>query len=226
MVTDRRRLFSGETSLAAARRCLLEQARYAVAAGIDLIHLRERDLPGADLAALTVDLLAITRGSETRVVINDRIDVAIACGADGVHLRADSISVAAARQLGPRPFLIGRSVHNASETAAAAGADYVVAGTVFASLSKAGLGGLLGTEGLKAVVRAVSVPVLAIGGVSIERAGEVAKAGASGIAAIGLFIGTGPQGTRPQLAPACLAVPLRDIADAVRRKFDSGTRAP
>jgi thiamine-phosphate pyrophosphorylase len=255
LVTDRRRLSPGETSLAATRRCLLEQARHAVEARVDLIQLRERDLSGADLAALVVDLLAIAGGSETRVVINDRLDVAIACGADGVHLRADSISVAAARQLAPPPFLIGRSVHDASEAAAAAAADYLIAGTVFPSVSKAGSEGglaagsespashrgrrantgrtppdvqygLLGTEGLKAIVRAVSVPVVAIGGLNIERAGEVAKAGASGIAAIGLFIGTGRQGTGPQPEPRCLAVPLRDIADAVRRKFDSGRPAP
>jgi thiamine-phosphate pyrophosphorylase len=237
LVTDRHRLSPGERSLAAARRCLLEQTRYAVVAGVDLIHLRERDLAAADLAALAVELLAITRGSGTRVVINDRIDVAIACGADGVHLRADSINVAAARRLAPRPFLIGRSVHNASEAAGAAGADYVVAGTVFPSLSKPGLDGggtqddfhgqgLLGTGGLKAVVQAASVPVLAIGGVSVERAGEVARAGASGIAAIGLFMRTGPEKAGATAAPPCCAVPLRDIADALRRTFDSSRPAP
>jgi thiamine-phosphate pyrophosphorylase len=235
LVTDRHRLSPGERSLAAARRCLLEQTRYAVAAGVDLIHLRERDLAAADLAALAVDLLAITRGSGTRVVINDRIDVAIACGADGVHLRADSINVAAARRLAPRPFLIGRSVHNAPEAAGAAGADYVVAGTVFPSLSKPEIdaGGtqdvhgqrLLGTEGLKAIVQAASVPVLAIGGVSVERAGEVATAGASGIAAIGLFMRIGPE-RAGSTAPPCRAVPLRDIADALRRTFDSSRRSP
>src|SRR5436309_15964524 len=106
LVTDRRRLLPGAASLESARRCVLEQARYAVEARIDLIHLRERDLSSADLAALTVDLLAITRGTPTRVVINDRLDVALACGADGVHLRGDSITVTAAPQLGPPPFLI------------------------------------------------------------------------------------------------------------------------
>jgi thiamine-phosphate pyrophosphorylase len=215
LVTDRRRLSPGETLVAAARRCLLEQARYAVEARIDLIHLRERDLSSADLAALAVDLLAIARGSETRVVINDRIDVALACGADGVHLRGDSVSVAAARQLAPPPFLIGRSVHHASDAPAAAGADYIVAGTVFPSLSKSGVDPGMGLNGLKAVVRAVSVPVLAIGGLTIERAGAVAEAGASGIAAIGLFIGTDPAGAR-----LCRAVTLRGIADALRQTVD------
>jgi thiamine-phosphate diphosphorylase len=216
LVTDRRRLSPGEVPVSAARHCLLEQARYAVEARIDLIHLRERDLTSADMAALAVDLLAVTRGSETRVVVNDRIDVALASGADGVHLRGDSVSVAAARQLAPPPFLIGRSVHHASDAPAAAGADYIVAGTVFPSLSKPGMDAGMGLIGLKAVVRAVSVPVLAIGGLTIDRAGEVAEAGASGIAAIGLFIGSDPRGARP-----CRAVTLRGIADALRRPFDS-----
>jgi thiamine-phosphate pyrophosphorylase len=218
LVTDRHRLAAGETSLASVRRCLLAQARFAVEAEIDLIQLRERDLPDAELSAIAADLLALTRGTRTRVVINDRVDVALACGADGVHLRGDSISVAAARRLVRHPLVIGRSVHSAAEAPAAAGADYVVAGTVFATPSKAG-GGLLGVDGLRAVVQAVAAPVLGIGGLTVERAGQVAEAGASGIAAIGLFIGTEREGSRP-----CRAIPLRGIADAVRRQFD--TRKP
>ncbi len=215
LVTDRRRLAPVESSESAARRCLCEQARYAVEAQIDLIQLRERDLPAAQLATLAVDLVAITAGSRTKLVINDRLDVALASGADGVHLRGDSIGVAAARRLAPPPLLIGRSVHAASEAAAAAGADYLIAGTVFPSPSKPGFEAGVGLHGLRAIVQAVSLPVLAIGGVTAERAREIADAGASGIAAIGLFIGTGPR------AGPCRAVPLRDIADAVRRKFDS-----
>ena len=192
-MTDRRRLVPGATSLTAVRRCLLEQARFAVDARIDLIQLRERDLSSADLASFALDLLGVTRGSATRMVINDRIDVALACGADGVHLRGDSVAVAAARRLAPPPFLIGRSVHSVSEATAAADADYIVAGTIFPSLSKVQVGTGIGLEGLGAIVRSVSVPVLAIGGITIERAGDVAGTGASGIAAIGLFIGAGAQ---------------------------------
>jgi thiamine-phosphate diphosphorylase len=214
LVTDRRRLAPGESSESAARRCLCEQARYAVEAQIDLIQLRERDLPAAQLAALAVDLLAIIAGSGTKLVINDRLDVALASGADGVHLRGDSISVPAARRLAPPPLLIGRSVHAASESPAAAGADYLIAGTVFPSPSKPGLEGV-GVHGLRAIVQVVSLPVLAIGGVTAERAREVAETGAAGIAAIGLFMGADSH------AVPCRAVPLRRIADAVRRQFDS-----
>ncbi len=216
LVSDRRRLSPGAMSLESAHRCLLDQARYAVEARIDLIHLRERDLAAADLASLAADLLRITRGTLTRVVVNDRIDVALACGADGVHLRSDSVPVAAVRLLAPPPFLIGRSVHSVSEALAAAGADYLVAGTVFPTPSKDATVRTIGTEGLTSIVRAVSLPVLAIGGLTVDRAGEVARAGASGIAAIGLFVGTEPAVSGP-----CRAVSLSALANALRHQFDS-----
>jgi thiamine-phosphate pyrophosphorylase len=189
LVTDRRRLCPGARSFADARRGLVEQARRAAAEGIDLIQVRERDLEAAALAALVADVVAITRGSATRVLVNDRIDVALACGADGVHLRADSVPVAEARRLLPAPRLVGRSVHSVREAVAAAGADYLIAGTVFPSASKrTGSAELLGIEGLRAIVSATAVPVLAIGGITPDRIDSVLAAGAAGIAAIGLFI--------------------------------------
>jgi len=98
LVTDRRRLAGVDASPGEARRCLIEQTRYAAAAGVDLIQVRERDLEAADLARLVTDLLDAARGMPTRIVVNDRMDVALACGADGVHLRADSLDVADARR--------------------------------------------------------------------------------------------------------------------------------
>ena len=188
LVTDRRRLCPDAESFAAARACLVEQARRAAAAGIDLIQVRERDLDSAALAALVAEVVAVTRGSPTRVVVNDRIDVALAAGAAGVHLRGDSVPVAVARKLLPAPRLVGRSVHRAAETSAAAGADYLIAGTVFSSPSKSGPVELIGIDGLRAIVRATTVPVLAIGGITPDRIAAVLEAGAAGIAAIGLFI--------------------------------------
>src|SRR5262249_17414429 len=122
LVTDRARL--GQT------RTLVDQARDAVAAGIDLIQIRERDLDAGPLAALVDQVMRVARGSSTRVVVNDRLDVALACGADGVHLRGDSISIAAARRITPPRFLVGKSVHSVDEARAAIGADYLVAGSV------------------------------------------------------------------------------------------------
>ena len=188
LVTDRRRLAGATAKSADAKRCLVAQAGHAVAAGIHLIQLRERDLQAGELAAIARDLLAVTRGTATRLVINDRLDVALACGADGVHLRGDSIPVAAARRIAPAGFLIGRSVHSAGDAGQASGADYLIAGTVFPTHSKRSAQVLLGLDGLRAIVAAASAPVLAIGGIAAEHCDEVADAGAAGIAAIGLFI--------------------------------------
>jgi thiamine-phosphate pyrophosphorylase len=217
LVTDRRRLAPETTSFRAARGCVLDQARYAVEAGIDLIQLRERDLSAADLAALARDLLLITRGTATRLVINDRLDVALACGSDGVHLRSDSVPARAARRMAPRPFLIGRSVHNVREAADAAGdADYLVAGTVFSTASKGPAAPLLGLKGLQSIVQAVSIPVLAIGGLVPDRAEQVARTGACGIAGIGLFMG--------DTAGGCRAVRLTDVVGHIRHPFDTHRR--
>jgi thiamine-phosphate pyrophosphorylase len=194
------------------RRSVVEQCRDAVQAGVDLIQVRERDLEGAALSVLVAELVRLTRATETRVVVNERLDVALACGADGVHLRGDSISAARARLVAPAGFLIGRSVHGADEAVRAApGADYLIAGTVFPTPSKPGKHEFIGIEGLAAIGRSVTVPVLAIGGVSMDRIALVAEAGAAGLAAIGLFLEEG----------AGLAAVVREA----RRRFDSARSA-
>jgi len=198
LVTDRRRFARPIPDL-------LDQVRRAVEAGIDLVQVRERDLEAAHLTDLVVQIREITQGSSTRVVVNDRLDVAIAAGADGVHLRHDSVSVSEARSLAPAPFVVGRSVHDVAAARSAAGADYLIAGTVFPTASKSGAVRLLGEEGLRAIVAATSAPVLAIGGLTLDRVADVAAAGAAGIAAIGLFSTT----------------QLIDLAREARRRFDS-----
>ncbi len=195
LVTDRR------------RRPPVAQAAEAAAAGVDLVHVRERDLDAAALSTLVAGVVAATRGSSTRVVVNDRLDVAIACGADGVHLRGDSIPPARARTMAPAGFLVGCSVRSVSEAIAAGRhADYLVAGTVFPTASKPGLEHLLGLTGLAAIASAVAVPVLAIGGVSVERAGAVAAAGAGGLAAITLFTET--------------ERPIKEVVRILRERFN------
>lgn len=195
LVTDRRRADP------------VAQARLAADAGIDLIQVRERDLEAAPLAATVARILDAVRGTPTRVIVNDRLDVALACGAHGVHLRSDSIPVTAARTLAPPGFLIGRSVHAAAEAAhAAKGADYLIAGTVFATSSKPDLTPLLGVEGLRAIVTTAAVPVLAIGGVTMERLDAIAAAGAAGIAGISLFTASES---------------FARVTEAVRIRFDS-----
>jgi thiamine-phosphate pyrophosphorylase len=200
LVTDRR------------RRPPVEQAAEAAAAGVDIIHIRERDLDAAELSALVRDITAVVRaspGSSTKVVVNDRVDVAVACGADGVHLRGDSMPAVRVRRMTPDGFLIGRSVHSAEEaSAAAAGADYLVAGTVFPTPSKPGHAAVLGLPGLSAIAHAVSLPVLAIGGMSVERSSEVAGAGARGLSAIGLF--------------ADPDRPIKEVVRLLRERFNIG----
>ena len=222
LVTDRRRLTAAGAAPAAARACLVAQARRAADAGVDLIQVRERDLESGALAALVTDLLDVTRDSPTRIVVNDRLDVALACGAGGVHLRGDSIPIDAARRLAPAGFLIGRSVHGVDEAIGAAGADYLIAGTVFASASKPSDAPLLGIEGLRAIVRAVPLPILAIGGVDAERAAGVAASGAAGLAAIGLFMASHPDAE----VDGCRVVELRQIVKNTRSRFDRVNTTP
>lgn len=216
LVTDRRRLCA-DASVAAQRGCLAAQVRHAVDAGVDLVQIRETDLEAGSLASLVAECVAIAKGSPTRIIVNDRIDVALTSGAHGVHLRGDSVPVHAARQIAPVGFLIGRSVHRVEEAVAAGEADYLIAGTVFPSASKRAEAPLLGIDGLAAVAHAVDRPVLAIGGITDDRIDAVALAGAAGIAAIGLFIATGGSPT----AGSCRAMPIRGIVDRARSRFDT-----
>jgi thiamine-phosphate pyrophosphorylase len=156
---------------------------------VQLVQVRERDLDGRPLLGLVRACLDAVAGTGTRVLVNDRIDVALAAGAHGVHLRSDSVSAVAARRLVHPPFLLGRSVHSV-ETAVAAcaggGLDYLLFGTVFASASKPGRAAA-GLDALRRVAAAAAVPVLAIGGMTRARIPEVCRAGASGAAGISLF---------------------------------------
>jgi len=188
LVTDRRRLCPEAVAFEAARRRLIDQAKWAVTSNVDLIQVRERDLETADLARLVGDLVRVSRGSGTRVVVNDRLDVALACGADGVHLRHDSVRAEAVRTIAPAGFLVGRSVNGLAEAEGAGPVDYLIAGPVFPTPSKTAATPMLGLDGLAEVVQAVAVPVLAIGGITRERLDEVAAIGAAGAAGIGLFI--------------------------------------
>lgn len=212
LVTDRRRL-AGRVPFEDARRCLLRQVAYAVDAAVDCIIVRERDLEARALVDLTIEVVGLTRGTRTRIVVSDRVDVALASGADGVHLRGDSIAPDIVRRMTPEGFLVGRSVHSAKEAAAITGVDYLTAGTVWPSLSKPEGQRLLGLDGFSAIVQAVRVPVLAIGGVSIDRVADVAWAGGAGIAAIGLFM--------DDVDNACRAVQLSAIVHDMRSRFDT-----
>ena len=182
--------------------------------------MRERDLEAAELYRLARDVVRLVRGSRTKVVINDRLDVALAAGADGVHLRADAVPAASVRSLAPDGFLVGRSVHAAQEALAEAeGADYLIAGTVWPTQSKTADHRLLGLQGLSEIVRAVSIPVLAIGGVSLDRLRQVAQTGAAGVAGIGLFMMEGADTKK-----GCSAMALHALAQSARKAWDEPSR--
>jgi thiamine-phosphate pyrophosphorylase len=170
---------------------LIDRIGAAARAGVHLVQIRQPGMDGRPLAALTSAAVAAVRGTRTRILVNDRFDVALAVGAHGVHLRGDSPPAPRIRAVAPGGFLIGRSVHALEEAQAAVGdgeVDYVMYGTVFATGSKPGAQPA-GAERLAAVCAAVPIPVLAIGGITAVRLGAVAAAGADGFAAIGLFAG-------------------------------------
>ncbi len=186
LVTDRR-------LLAEAGR-LSEVAAAALEAGVAGVQLREKDLPARRLCALAEELALLVRkfrrrrgptATEPVLVVNDRVDVALAAGADGVHLGSGSLPAGVVRALVPRGFLVGVSVHRVEElsAAAAAGADYAVFGTVFPSPSKKGVAPH-GVQGLARACRAAALPVLAIGGMTAGRLAAVRAAGAHGVCVV------------------------------------------
>ena len=168
---------------------LPERVGAAARAGVHLIQIRERDLEGREYASLATACVNATRGTGARVLVNDRVDVAVVAGASGVHLRTDSMPSARARALLPRPALIGQSVHGVDEPewpTAAGALDYLVFGTVFSSASKPGRAPA-GVKTLARLATRTPLPVLAIGGVTVARIGTLAASGAAGFAAISLF---------------------------------------
>lgn len=179
-ITDRRAL---------APQALLPRIAEAASSGVDLIQIREKDLGTRDLVVLVRAVLDAARGTSTRVVVNDRLDVALALGAHGVHLGAASLRADAARRIVPPSFLIGVSCHSLDEALAAdsAGVNYVLLGPIFPTPSKLRYGPPLGVEKLREVCGRVKIPALALGGVTVERAARCLEAGAAGIAGISVF---------------------------------------
>jgi thiamine-phosphate pyrophosphorylase len=183
LITDRRRFG------AAWEAALIARVRAAGSAGVHLIQVRERDLDGGPMAVLTRRCVDAVRGTPARILVNDRLDIALAAGAHGVHLRADSMDAARVRRIVPPGFLIGRSVHTSEEAVAVTGSgalDYLIFGTVFETGSKPGREAA-GLDRLARVAGATTIPVLAVGGISPSRAAGVARTGAAGVAAIGVF---------------------------------------
>jgi len=171
---------------------ILRLVRAAVDAEVPLFQIREKSLPARALFELVSRAAELTRGSKTRLLVNDRSDIARAAGADGVHLTAQSLPVEVVRSIYGADFLIGVSTHSLDEARAAraGGADFVVFGPVFETPGKSPVG----VDALRAVCAAVRIPVLAIGGVTHDNVSRAIDAGASGIAAIRMFQIPAPSG--------------------------------
>jgi thiamine-phosphate pyrophosphorylase len=170
---------------------LIACIRRAIEWGVDFVQIREKDLEDRPLFDLTRIALAYARDTGCRVLVNGRADIALAAGADGVHLPSDGIPAATIRRWVPDDFLVGVSVHTLPEIrqACAQGADYLLMGHIFPTESKAAYGSPLGLRKLKNACSKSSVPVLGLGGIKPELIDAVLAAGADGIAAIGLFQG-------------------------------------
>jgi thiamine-phosphate diphosphorylase len=196
MVTDRQRLTGGNGTDGRRVRALdagLAAIATAARAGVDLIQIRERSLEDSDLLRVTAEAVRVTAGTSARVLVNDRLDVALAAGAKGVHLPARAFASRRVRAIAPEGFIVGRSVHTEAGAVAAereGGCDYLIFGSVFATLSKPAGHVPAGLDLLARVCSAVTLPVLAIGGITLDRAPDVARAGAAGLAGISLFSST------------------------------------
>ncbi len=201
MITDRRRYGTNWED------ALVERVAAAAHAGVHLVQVRERDLDGAPLARLVSRCVDAVRGTPARILVNDRLDVAVTARAHGVHLPGDAMPASRARAIAASPFVIGRSVHaveEVGEVTGEAGVDYVVFGTVFATASKPGAAAA-GTGTLARVVAATTRPVLAVGGVTVDGLAELGLAGAAGFAAIGLFADCSPGNLQVLVQQASMA---------------------
>lgn len=181
LITDRGQAKGGD---------ILSAVAAALDGGIRAVQLREKDLGGRELFRLAEAMRRLTAQYKARLLVNDRLDVAYAAGADGVHLGGGSIPVREARALLGARALIGRSAHGVEEVLAAErdGADFATFGPVYATPSKAAYGPPVGVAALAAACAAATVPVFALGGVGPGNMNETLKAGAFGIALISAVV--------------------------------------
>ena len=189
LVTDRRRL---GTTLGIAEADWIDalriQASAAAKAGVDYIQVREPDLEAAELADLVRMLVRSTASTAAKVLVNDRVDVALAAGASGVQLKEQSMLPDEVRKIAPPGFVIGCSVHGTTAVDARKSADFLIAGTVMPTASKRAVD-YLDKDGLSRIVEAAAgQPVIGIGGLDLSSIPLLASAGAAGMAAVGAFI--------------------------------------
>jgi thiamine-phosphate pyrophosphorylase len=187
-------------------------AERAIAGGADVIQLRDKSGNPRDILRTARRLCELTRKSGTLFIVNDRLDIAMTCGADGVHLGQGDMSPGTARQLAPPGFIIGVSVGTVEEAlgAVSEGADYLALSPTFTTFSKNDAGPGHGLGRLREIRRAISIPLVAIGGISCRNVHEVIAAGADGIAVISAVVDTDD-----------ITTAARDLKDLVRESKTS-----
>ena len=189
----------------------------AIAGGVDIVQLREKDVSARERLAIGREVQKHTREAGVPLIVNDRVDIARALAADGVHLGDDDLPIEVARDLLGEDAIIGRSVSVVADAVEAerAGADYLGVGAVYATGSKADIDDdeyAIGPDRLGAIAEAVSVPVVGIGGITADNAGPVVKAGADGVAVITAITGADDPATA-----------TRRLTETVERAHESRT---
>lgn len=189
VLTDRQRV---------APRSVESVVEAILVAGCPCIQLRDKDAPARELLATAERLRRLTLRQGALLIVNDRLDVALASGADGVHLGPDDLPVDRVRSIVPPGFLVGYSTDDPAEARRAVrqGADYLGCGTVWATASKADAGHPIGPQGVERVARAVPVPVVAIGGIDVDGARLLSGGPAAGVAVLGSVMGAPEPGAR------------------------------
>ncbi|HAG52003.1 MAG TPA: thiamine phosphate synthase [Deltaproteobacteria bacterium] len=205
LITDRQQI--SRQHAADSKRSLLTVIEEALKGGVKAVQLREKDLNAWELFELAQGMRRLTKDYNAKFFINDRVDVAMSVGADGIHLGQNSFSAREVRKIFHKA-IIGVSTHSVEEAEIAEkqGADFVTLGPIFYTPSKVGYGEPLGVALIKKVKREIKIPVFAIGGIKMDSINEVIQAGADGVAVISAIIGAEEPGKEAQEV-------VREIAD-------------
>ena len=200
------------TDRALARgRATAEIVRAAVAGGVTCVQVRDKDVGPREFIAEARAVQAALRGTGVPLIVNDRVDVALAVGADGVHLGQQDMAIADARRLGPPGWIIGVSAETVADAVRAEkeGADYIGVSPVFATPTKTDAAPPLGLSGLRHMRAATKIPLVAIGGIHAGNARDVIRAGADGLAVVSAIVA---------------AADPRAAAEALRRKIEAARK--
>jgi thiamine-phosphate pyrophosphorylase len=191
-------------------RSLTDMVRQALEGGVRAVQLREKDLSGAELYRLAVEMRRLTSDFDARLIINDRLDIALAVDADGVHIGVGSLPVETARRVLGQNKIIGYSAHGIDEAlyAQAGGADFVTFGPVYATPSKAAYGAPIGVKKLAETAAALKIPVIALGGISQANITEALSADIQGIAVISAILAAAD----PRVAAVSLLKKIEEYA--------------